>query len=222
VSLYGVLRIGKSRMNAQSNKLRTVAENILNASTTGYQRASTEFSSLILASSQGAYNSGAPDLTRAGNFVVDQPTGNLVNAAGCQRMGYSRAGSEPSVALNSHTGLEPININSMAMQLEDASSECREREKQAFDRAIDLLKEAAAMGSGSLEGSEALIFVQRLWSILIDDLLNPENGLPETLRAELVSIGLWIMTESDLILQGRSDNYGALIDINSMIRDGLR
>jgi flagellar biosynthesis activator protein FlaF len=221
MSLYGVLRTGVAGMNAQSNKLGTVAENIQNAGTTGDKRALTEFSSPILSSGQGAHNSRAPDLTRAGNFV-DRPTGNLANAAGCQRMGYSRAGSEPSVALNSHTGLEPININSMAMQLEDASSECREREKQAFDRAIDLLKRAATKGSGSLESSEALIFVQRLWSILIDDLLNPENGLPETLRAELVSIGLWIMTESDLILRGQSNNYGALIDINSMIRDSLR
>jgi flagellar hook protein FlgE len=45
-------------MNAQSNRLSTVAENIANANTTGYKRASTEFSSMILPSSNGAYNSG--------------------------------------------------------------------------------------------------------------------------------------------------------------------
>ena len=48
MSLYGVLRSGVSGMNAQSNKLGTVAENIQNSSTNGYKRASTEFSSLIL------------------------------------------------------------------------------------------------------------------------------------------------------------------------------
>lgn len=162
MSLYGVLRTGVSGMNAQSNKLGTVAENIQNASTTGYKRASTEFSSLILSSGKGAYNSGAvtttvrysigdqgpityttsgsdlavsgngffvvsdktgtPYLTRAGNFVVDGPTGNLVNAAGFQLMGYSLAGGEPSVALNSLTGLQPININSMAMQARPSTS----------------------------------------------------------------------------------------------------
>ena len=53
MSLYGVLRSGVSGMNAQSNKLGTVAENIQNSSTTGYKRASTEFSSLILPSSEG-------------------------------------------------------------------------------------------------------------------------------------------------------------------------
>jgi len=156
MSLYGVLRTGVSGMNAQSNKLGTVAENIQNASTTGYKRASTEFSSLILSSGKGAYNSGAvtttvrysigdqgpityttsgsdlaisgngffvvsdqtgtPYLTRAGNFVVDGPTGNLVNAAGFQLMGYSLANGDPNVAVNSLSGLQPVNINSMAMQ----------------------------------------------------------------------------------------------------------
>lgn len=156
MSLYGVLRSGVSGMNAQSNKLGTVAENIQNASTTGYKRASTEFSSLILSSGKGAYNSGAvtttvrysigdqgpityttsgsdlaisgngffvvadqagtPYLTRAGNYVVDGPTGNLVNAAGFQLMGYSLANGDPNVAVNSLSGLVPININSMAMQ----------------------------------------------------------------------------------------------------------
>jgi len=111
---------------------------------------------------------------------------------------------------------------SYAEILEDSSDECREREKVAFDRAIDLLKVAAAKGAQSSESSDALSFVQRLWSILIDDLLNPENGLPEPLRAELISIGLWIMKESDLIRRGQSENLAALIDINTMIRNGLR
>jgi flagellar hook protein FlgE len=45
-------------MTAQSNKLSTVADNIANVNTTGYKRASTEFSSLILKSGSGSYNSG--------------------------------------------------------------------------------------------------------------------------------------------------------------------
>ncbi|MBP1885961.1 flagellar hook protein FlgE [Sinorhizobium mexicanum] len=58
MSLYGTMRTGVSGMNAQSNRLSTVADNIANANTTGYKRASTEFSSMILPSSNGAYNSG--------------------------------------------------------------------------------------------------------------------------------------------------------------------
>ena len=56
---YGVMRTGGSGMTAQSNKLSTVADNIANVNTTGYKRASTEFSSLILRSGTGSYNSGS-------------------------------------------------------------------------------------------------------------------------------------------------------------------
>lgn len=58
MGLYGVMRTGVSGMSAQSNKLSTVADNIANVNTTGYKRASTEFSSLILRSGSGTYNSG--------------------------------------------------------------------------------------------------------------------------------------------------------------------
>ncbi|TXM69312.1 flagellar hook protein FlgE [Methylobacterium sp. WL69] len=60
MSLISVLRTGVSGMNAQSSRISTVAENIQNASTTGYKRTGTEFASLILdSSSTGDYNSGA-------------------------------------------------------------------------------------------------------------------------------------------------------------------
>jgi flagellar hook protein FlgE len=58
MSLYGMMRTGASGMNAQASRLGTVADNIANANTTGYKKASTEFSSLILPSAGGAYNSG--------------------------------------------------------------------------------------------------------------------------------------------------------------------
>lgn len=156
MSLYGVMRTGVSGMNAQSNKLSTVSDNIANVNTTGYKRASTEFSSLILKSGSGNYDSGAVEttvryaisdagnyqfttsttdlavqgngffvvqdpngnnfLTRAGAFVPDS-TGNLVNAAGFQLMGYNIAnGAAPTVAANGFGGLQVINVNQMALQ----------------------------------------------------------------------------------------------------------
>ncbi|MDX3926366.1 MAG: flagellar hook protein FlgE [Shinella sp.] len=58
MSLYGTMRTGVSGMNAQANRLGTVADNIANANTTGYKRADTQFSSFILPGTGGAYNSG--------------------------------------------------------------------------------------------------------------------------------------------------------------------
>lgn len=59
MGLYGMMRTGVSGMNAQANRLSAVADNIANASTNGYKRASTEFSSLVLPSTAGSYNSGS-------------------------------------------------------------------------------------------------------------------------------------------------------------------
>lgn len=46
-------------MNAQTSRLGTVADNIANSNTTGYKRATTEFSSLVLDSGSSDYNSGS-------------------------------------------------------------------------------------------------------------------------------------------------------------------
>ena len=59
MSLYGMMRTGVSGMNAQANRLSSVSDNIANSSTTGYKRSSTEFSSLIIPSTNGNYTSGA-------------------------------------------------------------------------------------------------------------------------------------------------------------------
>ncbi|BCG86117.1 flagellar hook protein FlgE [Mesorhizobium sp. 113-3-9] len=58
MSLYGMMRTGVSGMNAQANRLSTTADNIANSDTNGYKRSSTEFSTLIMPSTGGAYNSG--------------------------------------------------------------------------------------------------------------------------------------------------------------------
>ncbi|SCM74955.1 Flagellar hook protein FlgE [uncultured Pleomorphomonas sp.] len=56
MSLYGVLRSGVSGMNAQGSRLATTADNIANANTVGYKRASTEFSSMVIGNSRsGSY-----------------------------------------------------------------------------------------------------------------------------------------------------------------------
>jgi flagellar hook protein FlgE len=68
------MRTGVSGMSAQSNKLSTVSDNIANVNTTGYKRASTEFSSLILKSGSGNYDSGAVETTV--RYAISDP-GNL-------------------------------------------------------------------------------------------------------------------------------------------------
>ena len=100
MSIYGLMRTGVSGMNAQSSKLSMVADNIANADSTGYKRASAEFSALVLNTTYGQYQSGGvlvhgrqhvseqgtlrystsgTDLAITGNgfFVVEDPNGRV-------------------------------------------------------------------------------------------------------------------------------------------------
>ena len=71
MSLYGMMRTGVSGMNAQANRLSTVADNIANSGTTGYKRSSTEFSSLVIPSTAtGNYTSGG--VTTTVRYAISQ------------------------------------------------------------------------------------------------------------------------------------------------------
>jgi flagellar hook protein FlgE len=59
MGLYSTMRTSASGMAAQANRLGAVSDNIANSSTTGYKRASMEFSSLVLDSGGAEYVSGS-------------------------------------------------------------------------------------------------------------------------------------------------------------------
>lgn len=63
MSLYGMMRTGVSGMNAQANRLGTVADNIANSSTNGYKASRADFSTLVIPSTPGAYASGGVNTT---------------------------------------------------------------------------------------------------------------------------------------------------------------
>ncbi len=58
MGLYGIMNTSVSGMNAQSNKLSTVADNISNANTVGYKRYKTSFSSLVGSGGGSGHESG--------------------------------------------------------------------------------------------------------------------------------------------------------------------
>jgi len=108
----------------------------------------------------------------------------------------------------------------MAM-LEDTTEQIRENERRAFDTSISLLKRARDSGRGTRDSMEALLFVNRLWTMLLEDLADQGNGLPESLRASLISIGIWVLRRSEDIRQGQVDDFSALIEVSETIRNGL-
>lgn len=63
MSIYGTMKTAVSGMNAQANRLSAVGDNIANVNTTAYKKVSTAFSSFVLPSTSGNYNSGGVNTT---------------------------------------------------------------------------------------------------------------------------------------------------------------
>lgn len=111
---------------------------------------------------------------------------------------------------------------SYAEVTQDVEVDARDRERQALDHSIALLERAAVSGPRSRDAIDAIYATRSLWAILVEDLAGAENGLPEELRAELISVGLWIMREAEAIRLGKSDNFKGIIEISTLIRNGLK
>ena len=105
--------------------------------------------------------------------------------------------------------------------LEETPQSARQREREAIERSIELLQAAEKAGVHSRESVEALLFVRKLWSVLIEDLAKADNDLPNQLRADLISIGLWIIREAEQIRLEKSANFKGIIEVSVTIRDGL-
>lgn len=106
--------------------------------------------------------------------------------------------------------------------VEESYGAARQRERELLEKAIKLLAMAKVRGACSPESFEATHFVRSLWTAFVVDLSNDQNGLPVTLRASLISIGLWIRQELDLIDSGESTNFDGVIEINRLVADGLQ
>ena len=111
---------------------------------------------------------------------------------------------------------------SYAEVLEETPQTARERERLALQHSIDLLKAAVEKGVNSREAVDAIYFLRRLWAFFIEDLSKPENDLPGQLRADLISVGLWILKEAEQVRLGESQNFKGLIEVSQLISDGLQ
>ncbi len=104
----------------------------------------------------------------------------------------------------------------------DSQLDAKAREREIIQRSIDLLAKARDEGTDSIAAVEALHFTIRVWSVFLEDLASEDNQLPEELRANLISIGIWILRAAEAIRQGESQDFDALIDVSEIIKDGIR
>lgn len=97
----------------------------------------------------------------------------------------------------------------------------RETEWRAFQKVTSALQHA--LDSGALDVGamiQAINDNRALWAVLADDCAQPDNQLPGPLRAQIISLALWVDRHSSAV----RSNYKALadlIEINRAIMDGL-
>lgn len=100
-------------------------------------------------------------------------------------------------------------------------AQARAHERQAIEKSIAQLRLAQEAGANSAESIEAIMYLQTLWTYFIEELNSGENALPPELRASLISIGIWMLKESDEIRLENSENYEGLIGVSEIISNSL-
>ena len=106
--------------------------------------------------------------------------------------------------------------------VQDDMRAARRRERETFDELIARLAAGKDKGLLSRETAEALFYLDRFWKILMDDLAHPGNSLPDALKANLISIGVWMLKEVEAVRRNRAGSLDPIIEINRLVRDGLK
>lgn len=97
----------------------------------------------------------------------------------------------------------------------------REMEYRLFGQVTRALMDAARADAADI-GTRiaALDWNRRLWSTLATDCASSENALGDALRAQIISISLFVGRHSSAVMRGEED-FEPLIEINRMVMQGL-
>ena len=106
--------------------------------------------------------------------------------------------------------------------MESGQEESRDGERAALEHAIELMERAERQGANHRDVVEAVLFTSKLWAVLCEDLASPSNELPKELRAQILSIGIWVLKEVDSIRLGFGNGFSDLIVVSKAIKDGLQ
>jgi len=71
-----------------------------------------------------------------------------------------------------------------------------------------------------VERMEALDWNRRMWSTLAADCSVEGNGLPDIVRANIISLSIWVNKHTSQVMRN-NEEIGPLIEINRIIMQGL-
>lgn len=113
----------------------------------------------------------------------------------------------------------------MSLQAYQRAAEQAEGPKQTEYRLFGLvtraLMDAEQKDVTDLSGRmRALHWNRRLWTTLATDCANPDNRLPMQLRANIISLSIWVDKHTSEVMQKQAA-IQPLIDVNRIIMQGL-
>ena len=97
----------------------------------------------------------------------------------------------------------------------------RSTEYRLMGQVTRALMEIKELKSGEIrKRAEALDWNRRVWAAFAADCASDDNRLPESLRASIISLAIFISNETRQAMRGGGD-IDTLIEINRMIMQGL-
>ena len=97
----------------------------------------------------------------------------------------------------------------------------RDTEYRLFGQVTHALIAAATLDPSEIQARmNALDWNRRVWRVMAEDCLRDSNPLPEALRAQIVSISLWVGRHSSAVMRGQ-ESFEDLIEVNRSIMQGL-
>ncbi|GEO81004.1 flagellar biosynthesis regulator FlaF [Pararhodospirillum oryzae] len=108
-------------------------------------------------------------------------------------------------------------------QTQKANLTPREVEAMAFTKAAVMMDEARTDPTNKTAFSQALRFNHLLWTIIQADITEPANTLPPELKANIMSLSLFVDRQTTLALRtGDVTELEILISVNRNLAAGLR
>ena len=102
-----------------------------------------------------------------------------------------------------------------------ATENSRNAEYRLFGQVTGALLDAQSAGAKGVTLIDAIDWNRRLWSSLAVDCMDDSNRLPGPLRAQIISLSIWVTKYSSQVMQ-QGASLEPLIDINRTIMQGLQ
>ncbi|HPF46344.1 MAG: flagellar biosynthesis regulator FlaF [Alphaproteobacteria bacterium] len=96
----------------------------------------------------------------------------------------------------------------------------QQTEYRLFVEVTRALMEAKGLAKTDQKLHDALYWNRRMWSTFATDCAIEGNQLPKTLRAQIISLSIWVGKHSSKIIRENED-IQALIDVNRSVMEGL-